>query len=286
MNNLWKITCQEDKFPGMWQRWFKNQCVAVGWAAEFGHKLNGKTIGGRGWSTARNALKEMQIGEYVVVALKNRRIGRIGQITNKFIEDNYWNPLVPVAKEHPIGEMGRRVEVRWDLTVGPDSQDLVVKMPDNSFTSGELRPTISRIRSISLEDLKTEMDNPVNWVSLLGKFSYESTLSDYIANYSYHLEEGLLPHPHAKIRERVFKEYRPVIVECKQHSPVIDDISQLRHYMNLYYEETGDIPRGIIVHGGPQKISKEIAEATCEDPVVEIVSYMLDIRFRPSSFSG
>ena len=33
MKTLWKIACQEDVYPGMWQRWFKNQCVAVGWAS-------------------------------------------------------------------------------------------------------------------------------------------------------------------------------------------------------------------------------------------------------------
>ena len=27
---LWKIHCKEDAYPGMWRRWFRNQCVAVG----------------------------------------------------------------------------------------------------------------------------------------------------------------------------------------------------------------------------------------------------------------
>ena len=299
MSTLWKITCQEDKFPGMWQRWYKNQCVAVGWAAQWGYKLDGKTKGGRGWSTARNALKEMQIGDYVVVALKGHRIGRLGQVTNKLVDDNLWNPLVPSGIEYPEGQMGRRVEVRWDLTIGPDNQDLIIQMPkDLTLSLGELRPTVSQIRSISLEGLKTVMNNPENWVSLLGKFRYERTLADYIANYPNHLEDGLLPHPHLKIRERVFKnskrldvllmdkENKAVIVECKQHAPTSNDIVQLRRYMNLFNEETAEMPRGILVHGGPQKISNEVVSVAREHPAVEIISYMLEVRFQPSIFNG
>ena len=72
-----------------------------------------------------------------------------------------------------------------------------------------------------------------------------------------------------------------MIVECKQHAPVNDDIVQLRRYMNLFYEETGEMPRGILVHGGPQKISNQVISVAREYPAVEIVSYVLEVRFRP-----
>ena len=129
MGTLWKINCMEDKYPGMWQRWFKEQCVAVGWANAWGYSLDGKTEGGRGWSIARNSIKKMAIGDYVIVALKNNRVGRIGQITGKAIGDNEWDPLVPRNPDMPDGEMGRRILVRWELTTGPDNQDLVVQLP-------------------------------------------------------------------------------------------------------------------------------------------------------------
>lgn len=295
MSMIWKVTCQENKFPGMWQRWYRNQCVAVGWDARNGYKLDGKTKGGKGWSTARNALKEMKIGDHVIVALQGHRVGRLGQVTQKLIGDDQWLPLVPIGPGLPNGEMGRRVEVRWDLTVGSDDQDLVVHLPPNvRFSIGELRPTVSQIRSISLEDLQKEMNDPVNWVSLLGKFRYEKTLSDYIANYPNRLEDGLLPHPNAKIRERVFKDRtrldvllidkqnKAVIVECKQYAPNIDDIAQLRHYMELLSEEIGVMPRGILVHGGAQKLANDIVLCANEYPSVEIINYVLDVRFRPS----
>lgn len=296
MPALWKVACQEDVYPGMWQRWYKNQCVAVGWAAKWGFKLHGETDGGRGWSTARNAIKEMQSGDYVVVALRGHRIGRLGEITAKAIEDTDWNPLVPPGPGVPDGEMGRRVLVRWDLTTGPDSPDLVVRLPPgNTFSNGELRPTVSRVQSRTLDAVRADMNDPANWLSLLGSFKYEKALSDYIANYPNRLEDGLLPHPNSKIRERVFKDQtrldvllidkanRPVIVECKQHAPSIQDIAQLRHYMQLLQAETEQTPRGILVHGGAAKLPDPVMmEAFREPPPVEIVNYGLEVHFKPS----
>ena len=295
MTTLWKITCQEDIYPGMWQRWYKNQCVAIGWAATWGYKLHGSTEGGKGWSTARKAIKEMQPGDYIVVALRGHRLGRLGQVTGKSIEDNDWNPLVPVGPGVPDGEMGRRIQVRWDLTVGPDNQDLVIQLPPGrTFTNGELRPTVSRIQSMSLQTLKQEMNDPTNWINLLGNFKYEKALSDYIANYPNRLEDGLLPHPNSKIRERVFNDNtrldvllidrndNPVIVECKQHAPTVADIKQLRRYMDLLKKETHQKPRGILVHGGALKLTQEVVKEAQRNPAVEIVNYGLEVIFRPS----
>ena len=75
---IWKINCMENKYPGMWQGWFKNQCVAIGWPPAAGFKLRGETSGGLGWIRARKALDKIAIGDKVIVQLKNHRIGRIG----------------------------------------------------------------------------------------------------------------------------------------------------------------------------------------------------------------
>lgn len=296
MTVLWKVACQEDVYPGMWQRWFKNQCVAVGWAAAWGYKLEGKSEGGRGWSAARNALKEMEPGHFVVVALRGHRIGRLGQITAKEMGDDQWAPLVPKGPGLPDGEMGRRILVRWDLTIGPDNPDLVVQLPSGkTFSNGELRPTVSRIQSMTYEKVKEEMNDPSNWVSLLGSFRYEKALSDFIANYPNRLEDGLLPHPNSKIRERVFKDKtrldvllidrqgRAVIVECKQHAPTTQDIKQLRHYMKRLKDEVGSEPRGILIHGGAAKLSAPVEESAQQVPAVEVVNYGLDVIFRRST---
>jgi len=295
MATLWKIACQENIYPGMWQRWFRNQCAAVGWASKWGFRLNEQTKGARGWSAARKAIKNMAIGDLVVVALHGHRIGRLGEITGKAIGDDEWKLLVPPGPQLPDGEMGRRILLRWDLTTGPDDRDLVVQIPpEKVFTSGELRPTVSRIQSRTIAEVRTVMNDPRNWVGLLGKFGYERALSDYIASYPHRLEDGLLPHPNRRIRELVFKDKsrldvllidrtgQPVIVECKQHAPSIDSIKQLRHYMKRLEKETLQEARGILVHGGSRKLSTDIIFEAKKSPLVEIVCYTLDVEFVPS----
>ncbi|MDE2918119.1 MAG: endonuclease NucS [Paracoccaceae bacterium] len=288
----------EDEYPGMWQRWFKEQCVAVGWAHSWGFRLGGKTKGGLGWNIARKAIQEMAVGDYVIVALKNNRVGRIGQITGKAIGDDEWDPLAPpnpAIKDMKNGEMGRRIFVRWELTTGPDNQDLVVQLPEQDrFNGAQLRLTVARISSMKVGQLRKIMNDPKNWVNLLGKFGYEKALSDYISNYPNRLEDGLLPHPNKKIRENVFtdkkrsdvllidRSNKSVVVECKQHSPSVDDIQQLRHYMTLLQQETGEAPRGILVHGGAPKISSAVLTAAKRSPRVEIVSYSIEVNFRES----
>ena len=292
MTTLWKIACQEDKYPGMWQRWFKNQCVAIGWPRERGYKLNGKSEGSsRGWSAARKAM-----GDLVLVSLKGHRIGRLGEIVGKRIADNEWNPLIPRGPQIPHGDKGRRILVRWELITGPDDPDMVIKIPPEfTFTNGELRPTISKINSRTIAQVRKIMNDPRNWVGLLGKFGYEKALSDYIATYPNHLEDGLLPHPNAKIREMVFKDKSrldvllldrrgiPVIVECKQHAASIKHINQLRHYILSLEEQTGQKARGILVHSGAQKLATDIIQAAKKQPKIEIVCYRLRVEFARST---
>ena len=295
MSRLWKVHCKEDEYPGMWRRWFRNQCVAVGFESDSGYTLEGRSIA-RNWSITRKAIKAMEKGDYVVVSLQYRRVGRMGQITGKAIGDDEWNPLVPKRIKPPNGEMGRRILVRWELTTGPESQDLIIQMPDDrrfQFPT-EVRPTISQITSMTVDDLREIMNDEKNWVSLSGKFSYERAISDYIAYYSHHLEDGLLPHPDLKVREYVFEGGTrsdvllidnagiPVIVECKQYAPWINAIDQLRGYMKKLKEKTGEEVRGILVHGGAQKVSNEVIAEAKKEPQVEIVSYSLKVDFRPS----
>lgn len=295
MANLWKVNCMEHHFPGMWQRWFKHQCVAVGWAAAWGFKLHGPSVPGRSWSVARNRIKEIRVGDHVVVALQGNKVGRIGEVTGKAIKDDDWDPLVPPGPDLPDGEMGRRIYVRWNLTVGPDDRDLVVQLPERSvFVGGERRSAVSRITSRSLDELRLTMDEPSNWVSLLGRFGYERSLSDYIAAYPHRLEDGLLAHPNAKIRERVFRDHSrldvllidregaPVIVECKQDAPTISALTQLRHYVDELARDTGQTARGILVHGGAQTIRPEVRAAADQEPKVGLVRYRLEVDFAPS----
>jgi hypothetical protein len=246
---IWQINCMEAKYPGMWQRWFRNQSVAVGWRGDWGYPLAGPSDDA-GWRRTRSALQKMEIGDCIVASLKGHRVGRLGQITGKAIEDTDWEPLVPCNPVQPEGEMGRRIFVRWDMTVGPEDRDLVVLLPQGTrFTGGELRPTISEIRSISYKRLVSATNDPANWQSLFAHFDYEKALSGYLATYPHHLEDGLTQHPSEKVRERTFgdrsrsdvilldRQERSVIVECKQGQPTVGDIEQLRGYLRHLLKE-------------------------------------------------
>lgn len=292
---LWKVNCLENTFPGMWQRWLRYQSVGIGWPPQRRYRLDGRISGRGGWSRARKALKEISIGDYIVVALRGHRIGRLGVVTDKTISDSEWDPLVPPSRDWPHGEMGRRILVRWDLSIGPDDRDLVVALPSNmQFTMGELRPTIAQIRSRSVNELKDIMNEPTNWVGLFTHFDYERALAGYIAAYPHRLEDGLLPHPNDKIRERIFDDKSrldvllmdrrniPVIVECKQGGPTEDHIKQLRHYMKKLRRETGTNPRGILVHGGARKLAPELARHARKAPKIEMVQYNVEVDFNSS----
>lgn len=299
MTTLWKINCMEDRDPGMWHQWYRNQCVAVGWSAKWGFTLDGpakRGAGWPGWRRVRKNLKRIEKGDLIVVALGGHRIGALGEVTDTAFGDEQWNPLVPPTKSAPDGEKGRRIHVRWDMVTGPDTRDRVVLLPAHArFTSGELRPTLAIIRSISLPNLLRAMNDPANWVGLLSHFSYERALSDFIAAYPHRLEDGLVLHPSEKIRERVLDDKsrldillldrndRPVIVECKQYAPTIGNLKQLRNYMNRLQRETDVEPRGILVHGGAAKLHADIVKDASLKPRVEIVRYELDVEFTSCS---
>lgn len=292
---VWKFHCEEERHPGMWQRWFKNQCVAVGWASKWGFKLKGKTKGNQGWKRVRRIISEqIKPGDFVIVSLPRHRIGRIGEVTGKAVEDNDWQPLVPRSHSQPDGEKGRRIFVRWDLTIGPDNRDLVVKLPEDArLNSGEARPTIAEISLQKFKVLRSAMDDPRNWVSLF-EFRYERSLSDYIAAFPHRLEDGLLPHPNIRVRELKFanqkradvvltdKNDKPVIIECKQGEPKVEYVKQLKGYLKQFRKKEGENARGILVHGGSRKLRDEVRRAAQKEEI-ELVQFTVEVNFSPSS---
>ena len=251
------------------------------------------------WNKAKNALKEIEPGDFIVAALPERRIGRLGKVVEKLVADEEWNPLVPPSPDDEDGGMGRRILVRWDLEHSPDSLDQVVQLPEG-FDIG-WRGTVNRVWDRSVKEFQEVMANPANWVGLVGHFGYESALSDYIALYPHRLEDGLRPHPSKKVRDKVIrvreksfadrsrldvllldKDDKPVIVECKQDSPTVEDIRQLRHYIGRLKKELDMNARGILVHGGARKVHSKTWRASRPSPRVAIFQYKLDVDFAPS----
>jgi hypothetical protein len=292
---LWKFHCMENKWPGLWQRWFVEQCVSVGWPTEDGWSMEGGAKSS-GWSRARNTLKKMQRGDYVAVTLNHHRIAMIGQIFDFKLDD--WAPMVPPSKKYPSGEMGRKVLVRWDLTAGPGDRSTVVSLPKNlQLTRGELRPTVCEIKSHTVEEFQKAMKNEANWIGLWSHFEHERALSGYIAAYPHRLEDGLLPYPDEKIRERIFHDGRrldvllidregcPVIVECKQGPPTASNADQLLRYLRNLRSELGREKklRGILVHGGSKNLDLAMRKKLKSHPEIETVQYRLDLDFAASN---
>jgi hypothetical protein len=290
---LWKFHCEENKYPGLWKRWFMSQCVAVGWPSQKGFHLNEKTKGDYGWTLARNRILEIKTGDYVVVSLQESRIARVGQIIEKRIDDYQWDPLVPPSEDDPFGEKGRRILVRWDLTIGPDNSDFVVQLPEGiRFNAAEVLPTVSEIRTIDFKDLCILMNDPANWVSLF-EFPYEKALSDYIAAFPHQLEDKMSPHPDKKVREFIFDDKKradvllidghdqAVIVECKKGSPSVKDISQLKHYLKKYRRKYKKTVRGILVHGGARKLQDDVSQKA-QKAKVELVQFNVKVDFSKS----
>jgi hypothetical protein len=248
----------------------------------------------QGWAAARGAMRQIQRGDHVLVQLKHDRVGRIGEVVRKHVADNAWDPLVPKSKALPYGEMGRRIIVRWDLTVGPSDPGMVVKLPPSSrLPGGVLRGTIRQLTQSEFSAIERAMNDEANWVSLLQQFRYERWLSDYIGSYPQTLEDGLQPYPSAKVRERVFRDQsrsdvllidrneRPVVVECKQGALALDDMRQIRKYIKNLRRETGEKPRGILVHGGARKLNRDVRRAISQKPQIEVTQYSLKVDFAP-----
>jgi hypothetical protein len=272
----------------MWGYRLRGERSAVGWAAKWGQRS--------GWSLCRGMIDEIKQGDRVIVSLQGHRVGRIGEVTGKAIEDDKWDPLVPPSKDkdNSDGQIGRRIFVRWEMETGPDDRKMVVALPEGArFKPGQIRPTIAELPLRMLDRLRKVMKDPSNWVGL-SEFPYEKALSDYIGAYPHLLEDGLLPHPNKKVRERVFRDRSrldvlledrdkvAVIVECKQRQPSVDDVRQLQHYLKRFRREERQVARGILVHGGARKLREEVRRSARKKPIVELVQFSVGVDFSRS----
>ena len=237
----------------------------------------------------RDRLGEIEPGHRVVVHLHGRRVGRLGTVVRVAIDK--WDPLVPPTRTKPDGEMGRRILVRWDLDRGGHDPDRVLHLPEPLP-----RANVCMLGHAYVQMIEKAAKDPANWVPLPPhRFAYERAISDFIATYPHVLEDGLQPYPNAQVREQVFgdgsrsdvllmdRDERPVVVECKQGDPSVASLRQLRRYMDLVGEETRVKPRGILVHGGASKLSRDVRrELAQQRGQVEVLRYHLRVDFELS----
>jgi hypothetical protein len=282
----------EDEFPGLWRLWFENQCVSDGHSPH--------VDGPGGWKEIPRGLDEIEPGHLIVVALPGRRIARIGEVVRNNIEHKKWEPLIEGNPKDRSGwkhgYMGRRIQVRWELENAPDVWDEVIQLPANF--NMRLRGTLHRIHTPtpSVKKFRDVIANRSNWVKMSGRFGYEQALSDYIAHYPHKLKSGLTTYPDDRVRERVLGDDsrtdvllretagKPVIVECKQDSPTVDNIQQLCDYIRKLKNQTGEQARGILVHGGARTVDEKVWRKAKKSPgmKLEIFQYILNVEFEPS----
>ena len=291
----WRVMCQTNDYPGQWQAWFREQVCAVGWPSEAGYLLDIKQPArSQAWSTARNALKEMQIGHRIVAMLPGGRVGRMGEIVRLEVEDHQWDPIVRPGPELPHGENGRRIIVRWDLTIGPIDPGMIVRLPRGLRDNGQA--AISRITFGKLKLFKTACADKANWEPVHGAFKFERALSDYIAMHPHRLEDGLSPNASVPtIREWVVSPSNridvvledasgtPVLVECKQDGATEACVEQLVRYLNevvALYPQWGR-PRGILVHGGARNVAPAVRHLA-EGKGITLVHHELRVDFSAS----
>ena len=273
--------------------------MAIGWPTP--HFSTDGPTDDRSWAAARKAASRVQIGDRIIVQLSNSRVGRVGTVTRVRIGDDDWNPTVPVDKKNPQGEMGRRIDVRWDLRVGPVSPSAVALLPAEArFKGRSLRSTIVPVNEYTAKKIVLALSDEANWTSVHPGFASERAISEYINEFPHLLEDGLRPYPSvAKTREHMFSDKRRsdvllldpqgnlVIVECKQNSPSEADVNQLRHYMMAARKEilapkSRAAIRGILVHGGARKIPGIIMQLAARQPTIEFVRFTVDVDFSSS----
>jgi hypothetical protein len=287
----------ENEYPGLWHTWFREQIVAVGWPPD-DYGLHTPT-NERAWSDARRYLIQINPGDKVIVQLRNWRVGRIGTVLSKQIEDNEWNPSVP-PQGGDSGEMGRRVQVRWDLTTGSLTPSFVVELPPEVHPNPRIwRPTLSLVPDSTFTAMEIAIKEETNWVSLIPGFASERALSEYISASPHLLEDGLRPYPSESARELVFadqtrldvllldRDGNIVIVECKQGAPTLQHVEQLRGYMRNAEKlrtglKIGRNIRGILVHGGARKLSAGVRKESRHVPQIELVQFSVAVGFTPS----
>ena len=73
-----------------------------------------------------------------------------------------------------------------------------------------------------------------------------------------------------------------VIVECKQRQPSVENVRQLQHYLKQFQRAERQKVRGILVHGGAQKLRSDVRRAAGMKPAIELVQFSVGVDFSRS----
>src|SRR5271157_3730211 len=137
----WIVICPEPSVRGgVWNRWYRECCVAVGWyPPTWSFEGEGETTGG--WPYVRNRLREIRVGDKVIPFLLKWRIGPVGIVREVKVADADWNPTVQKgdyggSEEY---ELGRRILVTWEQA-GMPPDGMVATVPAAQRPGGGRQP--------------------------------------------------------------------------------------------------------------------------------------------------
>src|SRR5258708_36729791 len=93
--SCWIVICPEPSIRGLWARWYRENCVAIGWGPP-NWSMEGQSdpsVGFiHGFHYARNCLRRIRPGDKVIPFLKEWRIGPVGTVREVRVRDDQFEP--------------------------------------------------------------------------------------------------------------------------------------------------------------------------------------------------
>jgi hypothetical protein len=285
--SYWIVICPEPNVRGgVWKRWYREQCVAVGWYPPI-WSFEGQGENTQGWQIARNRLNEIKPGDKVIPFLLKWRIGPVGTVKEVKVADVDWNPTVEKGNYSDEKDLGRRILVTWEQAgMPPGGMIATVPVPQRPGGGSPLaRHTIERLSIEQFQNLCSVLSDKENWgdvVSPLGSVTdddesaetevlppppppaelslLERDLQKFLSRNLDKIEKGLKPDPDYQLEEYsidvgridlLCKDAREnwVIIELKADWAGDEAVGQILGYMSWVKENlpNGTNTRGIIV---------------------------------------
>src|SRR5271166_3615926 len=284
--SYWIVVCPEPSVQGgVWARWYKDNCVAVGWPPpewtfEGGTESNG-------WEWTRDRLKQVKIGDKIVPFLLRWRIGPVGTVTGLQIADSEWNPTVEQGKyaDNPDEpELGRRILVNWDIAGMPPGGKAALVPVATRPNRPLARRTIEELLPDQYERLCSVLGDATNWVDIITTVEHsteseltarpspppssisllERDLQKFLSRNLHLIEAGLVPHPEYQLEEYQTDVGRIdllcqdaagrwVVIELKADWADDNAVGQVLGYMGWVKDNlpNGSSVRGILICKNP-----------------------------------
>jgi hypothetical protein len=158
----WIIVCpQRYVLGGVWERWYRENCVAVGWPPpNWSLEVPAQD---HNWNYARNRLNEIRPGDYIIPCLLEWRIGPVGTVREVRVADSQWNATVDQGaylKNPEEPELGRRILVTWETAGMPRNGRCALVPSEQRPTKPLSRHASERLTAEEFRTLRSVLSNP------------------------------------------------------------------------------------------------------------------------------